>query len=490
MTPLKTSPLNPTVEPLDVNIYTDGSLQKQYPNMGAASISIEPNGTETILKTPVTGSRNSTRPELVAIIEALASWPSNANITIFTDSQTSIHTFERLQSSKILPFKFAHKYSNSSINRLLHHVLHQRDGNTKLIKVAAHTGIILNERVDKFAKQAVSLNYSTALYNYLPETPQALSYIFHNNWMYDMNPKILVKKLYDQCHIKSIKNHVSTKLKIKDEVDMKLTCRILSSREFGQRTLSLKENSFRLKLFSNLLPLNHRISRKRATQYCLRCTQNEIETLDHFLKCEDNHCIEEEMQMKTIELMHKHLEETPFHANLVQILNKCQLLREGCLNNPLSKGIITKALKTHIKNSFKIKSHDCNILLALVVDAWLCSLQEIAWKRRNIKNAKEKQNIQIRDMPVIPHKGSIPNLNIDQISHDQILLELFDIPLPIQPLHKRPISNYHDEPSKRLRKDEDENQPRHSPKSVSKRLSSQDADDPAPKRQRTSRAVL
>jgi ribonuclease HI len=371
-TPFKNAPLNPTIEPLNLIMYTDGSLQRQNSNMGAACIIRAVNGTETILQTPLNGLRNSTRPELVAIMDGIASCPSNANITVFTDSQTSIHTLERLLASKILPFKLAHKYSNSSIIRNLHHILNQRDGITKCIKVAAHTGIVLNERVDKLAKAAVSLTYSTALYNYMPNTPQALTYVFHNKWMYDMNPKSIVRKLYDQCHIASFKNHISSKLKNdENNVDMKLTCRILSSRVFGQRTLPLKETTFRMKLFCNILPLNSRISKKSKTQYCLRCTKKAIETLDHFLECEDNQFIEEEIQMKAIEIMHDHLDGSPLHGNLIAILNKCQLLQRGCLRNPISKGVITNTLKKQIKKALKLTSHDCNILMALIVDAWL-----------------------------------------------------------------------------------------------------------------------
>jgi len=399
--PLKTSPLNPTIEPLDVTIYTDGSLQKQYQNMGAASISILPDGTETILQTSLDGSRNSTRAEIVAITEALASWPSNANITIFTDSMTSIHTLERLQKSRIIPFKHAHKYSNSAINCLLHHILHQRDGSTKCVKVAAHTGITLNERVDKLAKAAVSMKYSTTLYNYLPSKPHALSYVYHNKWMYDMNPKTIIKKLHDREHINNIHGHILHQLGHNySNIDVKLTCRILSSRAFANRILPLKESSFRMKLFSNALPLNGRPSKRALTSYCLRCSNATPETLEHFLNCPDNKTVAIPMQMQTIESLHRQLEGTSFHPKLIPILEKCQLLCPTSINNPLSKGIITKKLKTSIRTKFNITTHDCNVLLAIITDAWLQSLHDHLWKRRNLLNATGNLTLQtVQNLP-------------------------------------------------------------------------------------------
>jgi hypothetical protein len=120
-------------------------------------------------------------------------------------------------------------------------------------------------------------------------------------------------------------------------------------------------------------------------------------------------------------------------------------------------------------------------------------IQEIAWRRRNVINAEEKEKIQIGDALNIPPVRGYQHFNTANISHDQLLFELFDVPLPPPPLacNKRPIENdIGEQLPKRACNAERRNEPLPSKNPISKRPLSQDFDDPSRKRPQPGREVL
>lgn len=123
-----------------LKIYTDGS--KTSEGVGHA-YSYE--GVITSKKIPVYSSIFSA--ELLAIRDSVALAKSNHanNITIFTDSRSSILAIS--------------KYNNKNpIVQSIQHTLNDIDGEIKLCWVPSHVGVIGNENVDEAARNIISNN--------------------------------------------------------------------------------------------------------------------------------------------------------------------------------------------------------------------------------------------------------------------------------------------------------------------------------------------
>ena len=151
----------------DVISYTDGSVGANNCNGGAGGFIEWPSETETQeIKRPCGSKCSSYRAEMIAIksiLEAIKehddSMPSDFNIWIFTDSQSSI---ERLQGGPGVQVENI----AGDIWKLLIHL--SRRHSTTLQWIPGHTDIAGNETADKLAKEAsdmsqqeVALDFST-----------------------------------------------------------------------------------------------------------------------------------------------------------------------------------------------------------------------------------------------------------------------------------------------------------------------------------------
>ena len=98
---------------------------------------------------------SSSRAEATAVATALLTVPPDNNVTIFTDSQTSIDTYNRL--SKPNPKQTHKKWlkeKNWSIWSIIIDTVKKRNINLLFKKVKAHTGDLNNDKADLLAKQA------------------------------------------------------------------------------------------------------------------------------------------------------------------------------------------------------------------------------------------------------------------------------------------------------------------------------------------------
>jgi ribonuclease HI len=136
-------------------VATDGSLKKDGA-MGAAFVAKD--GRVQTRSVAVFGQPSSTRPELTGIALALEECPIEEDLTILTDSLSSMDLLQSMQRGDFPLSLYRH-----SVRHLLLHVvtlLNKRAAAgriTRFIKVRAHRGEPLNEAADALAAAAADL---------------------------------------------------------------------------------------------------------------------------------------------------------------------------------------------------------------------------------------------------------------------------------------------------------------------------------------------
>src|SRR5207302_5634259 len=134
---------------------TDGSISNRYdapPNMGFAWILPSVSSSSPLsFKSSTTSFTSSTKAESFAIFSALIICPENSTVTIFSDSQSSIATFNNF-SSKSPRRKL--KQNNFLLWHAIESIIQKLRLNVNIIKIKAHSGIHYNELADQLAKEA------------------------------------------------------------------------------------------------------------------------------------------------------------------------------------------------------------------------------------------------------------------------------------------------------------------------------------------------
>jgi ribonuclease HI len=136
-------------------IYTDGSLKKGQPRLGAAVIHSPTNTTTYIDASGQDETHTIMRAELVAIQVALSLYKDDPWIGIFTDSQTSLHA---IQNELQRPSNTTYHHHKPLIIAIVN-LLQYRIGlglPTKLHKIRGHTEINGNDLADAAAKRVVT----------------------------------------------------------------------------------------------------------------------------------------------------------------------------------------------------------------------------------------------------------------------------------------------------------------------------------------------
>ena len=122
--------------------------------MGAAWIQTKGPNPESWHATGVENWPSSTRAEITAIATALLTVPSNGKVTIHTNSQACIDTYNRLNSpSPNQIHKRWLKEKNWLLWSIIIDTIKKRNINLHLEKVKAYAGNIYNEKADQLAKQ-------------------------------------------------------------------------------------------------------------------------------------------------------------------------------------------------------------------------------------------------------------------------------------------------------------------------------------------------
>jgi ribonuclease HI len=131
--------------------YTDGSLT--YTNsiglMGIGWILKDNRDNEYQFQAQLENFPSSTRAEIMAIATVISTIPRNSKILIHTDSQGAIQAISNFQNTRLK--SHSRKFRNGNILAYISEVIRQKDIQISLNKVAAHTGIVGNEKADRLA---------------------------------------------------------------------------------------------------------------------------------------------------------------------------------------------------------------------------------------------------------------------------------------------------------------------------------------------------
>ena len=92
---------------------------------------------------------SSTRAEIMAIATVISTVPRHSKILIHTDSQGAIQAITNFQKTRLKTR--SQKFRNGNILAYISEVTKLKDIQISLNKVAAHTGILGNEKADRLA---------------------------------------------------------------------------------------------------------------------------------------------------------------------------------------------------------------------------------------------------------------------------------------------------------------------------------------------------
>ena len=133
----------------EVSIYTDGACSGN-PGIGGYGAIVTCKGHELEVAGFTTEITTNNRMELTAVIEAVKALKKPCAITVYTDSQTICQCANHNKSWLV-----AETHANHDLWFELISAKTKGKHTIKFVKVAGHTGIVMNERCDKLAKAQI-----------------------------------------------------------------------------------------------------------------------------------------------------------------------------------------------------------------------------------------------------------------------------------------------------------------------------------------------
>src|SRR5579871_5588494 len=281
-----------------LEFYTDGSLidpNTPYVSNSFALLQTHhsaPNFTfvATIEKWPTI-----LRSELAAIVTAILISPSNATITINTDSKSVIDHYNYIISNRI-QYNYARKIFKEATNNILWitllDLITKKNINLQFNKIKAHSGNLNNDLVDELAKRAHNYNsppivFKEKCFTQIKYFPLWKGYIVEQN-LQKFITNISRNRGFEHF-INLQRNHKYKDLSIAweaiffslaDDEDKLVTSIYASSRK-----------AHRIKLMLNELPTIQQMIKRRPDLYdgwnCPMCKQDK-ETWEHIFTCQNH----------------------------------------------------------------------------------------------------------------------------------------------------------------------------------------------------------
>ncbi|RHZ63860.1 hypothetical protein Glove_327g14 [Diversispora epigaea] len=133
----------------EIKVYTDGSMTKLKQKIPGETFGKKISGR-------VEGPPSSTRAELWAILVTIYIIPSKIKIQIYTDSSSAIWAIRGFLENK--KGKSWSNYKSPTVLQAIVEIIKAKQIELDLIKVEAHSGIVLNKRADKLAQKGLTLS--------------------------------------------------------------------------------------------------------------------------------------------------------------------------------------------------------------------------------------------------------------------------------------------------------------------------------------------
>ena len=243
---------------------------------------------------------SSTRPELRAILEAILVSPRNSRVTIYTDSKAAIEAIQNALS--VDKTRVWLKSSNITILAAIKEGVRSKNLNLNMQKVKAHSGLLLNDRADKLAKEGAEtgvtadiVEISTKGLTYKPLWQNTLIEIPIRNFVKKITNTIY-KAEWTFVRSKADRIHQS---RVKDK-DWKIFRSLLVklNKERSRTILEDQRRSFLIKSINRALPTLEKRKVQRPDLYvsglCIKCKEEE-ESFEHLTSCsQDSRCWEKE----------------------------------------------------------------------------------------------------------------------------------------------------------------------------------------------------
>jgi ribonuclease HI len=380
------------------NIWTDGSFrQDERYNLGCSFVITDTNNSHEIGYLATTIERSptpsSTRAELGAILLALYTLPTTADLNLHIDSETAMKQIHYIincsQPRNIM------KMTNHFLLMSIKHYWNQFATTPTLIKVPAHTNdprYKYNALADSLAKRATnsSLTHAPIDLNLPLEIAKQHSYtfLFHNNTLVEQYPAHYIKKKFRlaqrENNDKSLRKNIAITIDSQEPIDIRFTREIIKKAAPRMNPSQVKELKFRIQLYNRRIAtgkLLHSwsLSNRETCPYC-----HQTEDIQHLWQCSNtrNH----------FSSLIQHLEKEYFcrypKANVIHYQTICKLTQihhPNFLFSSISKGILIKWYKNYIKDEWLNNNLDASELfqtLVQIIDCWLSLFYDHIWKPR------------------------------------------------------------------------------------------------------------
>jgi ribonuclease HI len=305
--------------------------------------------------------------EFTAIIMGLCSIPFTATkITIYSDSQTAVNFINHfIQNTRSYDSIYYASSDDEILERTLYFELVKRLNHLEMIKVKSHSGIHLNESVDKLPEEGHGRKDARRL------TKPVLGSL---RMTYRGTLQLPIRRLVETCQAAALATLTTIflpetfrQLPLEDKMMITKSLRsILRGQYFKTCFSSNRETAFFAKYIFNQLSL---MNKQYAwftiygNNHCKRCPAATKETKQHIFECVAN-----KTDMHTI--MHSAIDKIPKlhiaqNENLLQILEKHQEFIETMIPSTA----LIQDLRTLLNNNLSMKrtvKHLCNNIMNLL----------------------------------------------------------------------------------------------------------------------------
>src|SRR6266487_2956155 len=261
---------NPYTERLE--FYTDGSLidlGTTTCSMAYACIHTTYNAPPFEFSSRIEHWPSSTRAEVAAILLTLFLCPVGINVTIYTDSQASIDSYNYLRALDF-PFTARQTFKITSNNNLwttLFTILHYNQLDLTLVKVKAHANHPYNNRADQVARDAHTSDYIT---EFVDNNNFCLNYIpLWNGIRIEKNPRQFLTDLSWNKGFEQFYNLYRNHKYRTNNIDWQLTFSHLCDDESSTITSfsNSRKKAHRIKFLTEELPTIEHMKKRRYDLY-------------------------------------------------------------------------------------------------------------------------------------------------------------------------------------------------------------------------------
>jgi ribonuclease HI/exonuclease III len=392
----------------ELRFFTDGSyisrdrLQKSSLGYGIVQVDAQ-NSVIREIKGSMQGWFSSTRPELRAILEAILISPGGSSVLISTDSQVAIDSIYRVLN--INKARTWLKTANSSILTAIKEAVNTKGIQLTLLKVKAHSGLEMNDRADKLAKESAMLGRISKVRGVSSEET-----VYKPLWQgtsIEIPFRSFIKEISNTIYkaewtfLRGSKDsehraHLETK-------DWRVF-RLLLLKLKKLQSKSLKEDqrrSFALRCFSRSLPTLERRKLQRPDLYtsalCIKCLE-EVESFEHLTSCSQDISLWEKKEESLIKEVWNNLS-TEVKGKLSEVAFEEALKPEthqsSAWRSKLARGFIERQYRENLQE-LGLSKKKASEVMSIFLEKWLLFFQEIIWKKRCITVIEWEKSLNIK----------------------------------------------------------------------------------------------